>query len=78
MFKKIQDQRGSFNDGYKFAREGGKPSTLRDKNGDMIGYRQGPWLSGFRQAHIDMTQEMKRKGRTKLMDAAVVQVSKPV
>ena len=62
MFKKIKDVRGTFNDGYKFAREGGKPSSIKDKHGDMIGYRQGPWLQGFRQAHIDMTQEMKKKG----------------
>ena len=58
----LKDVRGTFNDGHKFAREGGKPSSLKDKHGDIIGYRAGPWLQGFRRAHIDMTQEMKKKG----------------
>ena len=61
------DPRGTYEDGYKFAREGGKPSTLRDANGLMMGYRAGPWLDGFRQAQVDMRRELRDTGVAPLL-----------
>ena len=58
----MNDPRGTYEDGYKFARQGGKPSTLRDKNGNITGYRAGVWLNGFRQAQIDMREELRASG----------------
>ena len=64
---KSEDPRGSYKDGYKFAREGGRPSTLRNENGVIVGYRAGPWLNGFRQAQIDMREELRQTGVAPLM-----------
>lgn len=56
------DPRGNYKEGYKFALRGGKPSKIRDKNGNIIGFRAGEWLDGFRQAQLDI-REGARTGK---------------
>ena len=58
----MADPRGTYKDGYKFAREGGRPSEVKNEKGLTIGYRAGEWLNGFRQAQIDMRKEMRESG----------------
>lgn len=58
----MHDERGTYEDGYRYARQGGKPSEVKNSKGLMIGYRRGPWLEGFRKAQIDMREELRAGG----------------